>query len=128
MKRITLTITAVILTMLTIQAQAQLYDLVRSVNTFGLYLQGTKSGDYTQTGTLEIIGNQIRRQYTICQLGNCISQDIQDELLAATDYRAAVSGDSGDFTSIEILSLSPTIIIMEANSSGRVNIEEYKPR
>lgn len=119
---------AIIICLFAMPAQAQVFDLVRSVNTFGLYLQDTKANDYTQTGTLEISGSTIRRIYTICQNGKCIIQDIQDELIGASDYRALVSGDSGDFATITILSLSPTIIIMEATTSGQVSIEEYKPR
>lgn len=128
MKKLTLTITVLILTMLTMQVQAQVFDLVRSVNTFAFSLQDTKADDYTQTGTLEISGKTIRRKHTICQYGKCLTQDIQDELLAAADYRALVSGDSGELAGITILSLSPTIIIMEVTASGRVSIQEYKPR
>lgn len=131
MKKIIIMLTVSILALCSLQAHAQIYDLVRSVNTFGPYLQDTMAKDYTQTGTLEILGKTIRRVSTICQFGSCLNQDIHDQILAidpVTGYRALVSGDSGDLATITILSTNPTIIIMETNASGKVNVEEYKPR
>ena len=108
-------------------AEAQIYDLVRSVNNFSGYIQGTKSGDYTHTGTMIINGNKIKRTHTICELGVCKNFIYNDEILFATDYRAMISGESGDLVSIEILSLSPTIIILQ-EKFGLFEIEEYKLR
>lgn len=132
MNRITMIIAALILSATSIQAHAQVYDLVRSVNTLGLFLQDTRANDYTHTGTLEISGNHIRRVSTLCQKsGECLNQDISDEIIAIdpeTGYRAILSGDSGELATVTILSTHPTIIIMENTSSGRVMIEEYKAR
>lgn len=132
MKKLSMTVASLIVATFALQAQAQIYDLVRSVNTFGPYLQDTMAKDYTHTGTLEIYGKTIRRISQICQRGACLSQDIHDEILAiapVTGHRALVSGDSGDLATITILSTHPTIIIMESSATtGRVSIEEYKPR
>ena len=131
MKKQLLTIAALILSAWGMQAQAQIYDLVRSVNTLGSFLQDTRANDYTQTGTLEISGKTIRRVSTICQSGNCINLDLTDEVIAidpVTAYRALIAGDSGDLATVTILSTHPTIILMEENSEGKVSIEEYKPR
>ncbi len=113
---------------LSINAEAQIYDIVRSVNNFSGYIQGTKSGDYTHTGTMIIDGNKIKRTHTVCE-DICKNFIYNDEILFSTDYdyRAIISGDSGDLVSIEILSLSPTIIILQ-EKFGLFEIEEYKPR
>lgn len=131
MKKTSIAITALIFAGLALQAQAQIFDLVRSVNTFGPFLQDTMAKDYTQTGTLEISGKTITRISTICQHGSCLNQHITDQLIAidpVTGYRALLSGDSGDLATITILSTQPTVIIMETSATGKVNIEEYKPR
>lgn len=131
MKKIIIMLMLTISAFCSFHANAQIYDLVRSVNTFGPYLQDTMAKDYTQTGTLEIYGKTIRRISQICQYGTCLNQDIHDEILAiapVTGYRALVSGDSGDLVTITILSTHPTIIIMESSTTGRVSIEEYRPR
>lgn len=131
MKKFTLTILAFVISAFSLQAHAQVYDMVRSVNTLIGLLQDTKANDYTQTGTLEINGNSMRRIYTICRSSNCINQDIKDEILLVdpeTGYRALIAGDSGDLAVVTILSTYPTIIIMETLPSGKVSIEEYKPR
>ena len=119
------------ISLLSAPVHAQVYDMVRSVNTLVGLLQDTKAGDYTETGTLELNGNSMRRVRTICQSGNCLTQDIKDEILLVdpeTGYRALIAGDSGALEVVTILSTFPTIIIMQSTSSGKVSIEEYKAR
>lgn len=112
-------------------AYGQTYDLVRSVNTTGAFLQDTASGDFTQTGTMQINGTQLIRSSMVCRGQECTDINLTDEILAVNSkdaHNALISGSSGDLVPITILSTNPTIIILKAEPDGKVDIEEYRLR
>lgn len=117
---------------LTFNASAQTFDLVRSV-VVHQSSDGTMAADdtdetgYTQTGTMVINGSNITRQFDTCVYGACGSYTFKDTIYAATDKLAMIGGDSGDLVSVKIISLHPSIIIMQIDEKI-VRLEEYKPR
>lgn len=121
---------------LSMNAEAQTYDLVRSVVVYkssiddGLVSDDTASPsvfNYSQTGTLEINGNKITRKFHTCNFGSCGDYVFNDTIYYADDKIAGIGGDSGDVVVIRIIALSPNIIILHTDSK-LMRIEEYKIR
>lgn len=115
---------------LPINAQAQVYDLVRSITTGGLLVQDTLAGDFNEIGTLTIEGNIIKRFSTVCINNECRDFNYIDELVGLNSYEsyAVLHGDSGVLSILYILSISPNVIVMKRNYDKSVEIQEYKPR
>lgn len=118
---------------LSFNASAQVFDLVRSVVVHQSTLTGNMTSDdtesigYTQKGTMEINGADIIRTFDTCVFGSCGHYVFRDKIIGSTDTVAMIGGDSGDMVSVKIISLAPTIIIMQIDEKI-VRLEEYKPR
>lgn len=112
-------------------ANAQTYDLTRSIITGGFTVEDTLSNDFSETGTLIIEGNIIKRFSTVCKNNLCKDFNYIDELLGLDpegNSYAVLSGDSGNLSILYILSISPNIMVMKRNYDKSVEIQEYKPR
>lgn len=122
--------------MLTLDANAQVFDLVRSFVIRpsplgeGLYTEDSAHPgifEFSQTGFMEINGNQVNREFHLCINKVCQDFKYRDKILYADSKIAGLSGDSGDVSTLNVISLSPTIIVMRVDGNY-VFIEEYKPR
>lgn len=117
--------------LLSFAAQAQVYDLVRTIKHSGLFTDDTSTtlnGNFISTGTMEIRDNKIIRIFHTCESSVCKDYTLNDQLLGlhSSGKAAIIFGDSGDLATITILSLSPTLIIMQEDTNNHAyRIDEY---
>lgn len=117
--------------LLSFGANAQVYDLVRSITTQSFTVQDTLSNDFTETGTMSIEGNVIKRSSTVCKDGLCTDINLTDELLGLDpegNSYAVLTGDGGELSILYLLSISPNIMTMKRNEDRSVEIQEYRLR
>lgn len=115
---------ALTFTLLSFNANAQTYDLVRTITNTPGSIQDSTISFFTQTGTMEINGSTVTRRFHICIIGkSCDDTTYIDEIIGASDKNALLAGDSGDFVPITILSINPLILFYY--SGNTFSIDEY---
>lgn len=114
------------------QAQAQIYDLTRTIKHSGMFTDDSAiSSDFISTGTMEIKENKIIRMFHTCEYGICKDFVLNDEILTVdpAGFAAFIYGDSGELVVVRIISLNPSLIIMQQDSNNQnFRIDEYKLR
>ncbi len=136
--------------LLSFSAQAQVYDLIRSIITINpanfespvlpfrdtAYPPGLD--EFTHTGTMTIENGFVTMDTLECVNNLCDKENKtrkivtllhNNKTIVTTDEDSSNSEDKAtEITSFFILSLSPTIILMKPNENGTVEISEWALR
>lgn len=120
--------------LLSFHAQAQVYDLVRTIKHSGTFTDDTATTineSFVSTGTLEVVGNTIIRNFHTCEFGQCSDITMNDEILGfhPSNKSVTIFGDSGELAGVTLISTNPTLIILqESIETSAFRIDEYKLR
>lgn len=127
-------IVALILVIVSFNSYAQVFDLIRTIKQDGAFTDDTATtlnNYFISTGTLEIYDKRVVRTFHTCEYNICKYFILTDEILALhpSNQVVFVFGDSGDMAMITILSMHPTLILMQQDAnSENFRIDEYKLR
>lgn len=117
--------------LLSFNASAQMFDLIRTIKHDG-YTSDTSTSfedSFVSTGTMEISGSKITRIFHTCEYTICKDSTMNDEILEVhpSGQAALIFGDSGNLVTVTIISLNPTLIIMQEDVTKKTyRIDEYK--
>lgn len=130
--------------LLSFPAQAQVYDLIRSLITnnpadfispvFPLHDTSNPPGsdEFTHTGTMMIENGFVTMDTLVCINSICDKENKTREIVALLHNEKTVTLKDEDneleITRFTVLSASPTIILMKLNENGTVEITEWAPR
>ncbi len=118
--------------LLSFSSYAQVYDLVRTIKNNGdTTYDSAFHAFFISTGTMEIADNNVIRAFHTCEFDACKDFVLTEKLLSVdpSERSAALSNENGDIGLVIILSLSPTIILLNDDREfDTYRIDEYKPR
>ena len=134
----------IIALLMSFSAQAQVYDLIRSIITnnpadstssvFPFHDTSNPPGpdEFTHTGTMTIENGFVTMDTLVCINNICVNENKTREIVDVihNDKTAVLKDedDESEITRFSILSTSPTIILMKPNENGTVEITEWAPK
>ena len=111
------------------QVNAQWFNLVRTVSGNSLSAMDTKGGDFTETGSMIVNNNTVSSSSVYCSNnGSCIEKSDANLIVSVNNFSVELSSFAsgvGEDKTLQILSIHPTLILLESDLTGW-EIREYE--